>query len=79
VLAQLDRDSEAVQAFQAVLRLEPDAADVHNNLGGLLAKGGRLAEARAQFEEAVRLKPDYREARTNLERVEAMEQGSSGK
>ena len=31
------------------LRLEPGAADVHNNLGGLLAESGRLGEARRQF------------------------------
>ena len=56
----------AIREYREALRLEPGAADVHNNLGGLLAEGGNLAGARAEFEEALRLKPDYAEARANL-------------
>ena len=43
-------------------KLDPNSADVHNNLGGLLAQAGRLPEARAQFEAALKLRPDYGQA-----------------
>jgi Flp pilus assembly protein TadD len=69
----MGRYAEAVGEFGEALRLDPGAADVHNNLGGVLAEAGRLPEARAQFEEALRLKPDYAEARDNLERVRSLE------
>ena len=54
------------------MKLEPDAPDVHNDLGTLLAQSGDLAGAEREFREAVRLKPDYAEARSNLERAEAL-------
>jgi Flp pilus assembly protein TadD len=69
VLAQEGKFSDAVVQFREALRLEPDAADIHNNLGSLLAESGRREEARAQFEEALRLKPDYPDARDNLRRL----------
>jgi Tfp pilus assembly protein PilF len=79
VLAQLGRLGEAAAQYEADLRLEPNAADVHNNLGGLLAEAGRLPEAEAQFGEALRLNPDYAEARQNLEHVRALERGGAGR
>jgi Flp pilus assembly protein TadD len=54
------------------VKLEPDAPDVHNDLGTLLAQSDDIAGAMREFREAVRLKPDYAEARNNLERAEAL-------
>ncbi len=57
---------EAVAHYQQALRLRPDFADAHNNLGEALREQGHLAESVARYQEALRLKPDYAEAHNNL-------------
>ena len=57
--------AEAVAQYQEALRLKPDYAEAHNNLGIALQDQGQLAEAVAQYQEALRLKPDYAEAHWN--------------
>ena len=53
--------------YQEALRLKPDYAEAHNNLGlALQDQGCMLAEAVSQYQEALRLKPDYAEAHNNL-------------
>ena len=49
-----------------MLRLKPDYAEAHYDLGIVLAKTGQTPEAIAQYEAALRLKPDYAEAHYNL-------------
>jgi tetratricopeptide (TPR) repeat protein len=56
----------AVKAFREAVRLLPNDAVVHNNLGSALAESKRLREAIAEFREAIRLKPDYVRAHINL-------------
>lgn len=56
----------AERAFRAVLRLRPDFAECHANLGAVLQAQGKLAEAVTAFTKAARLKPDYPEAHFNL-------------
>jgi tetratricopeptide (TPR) repeat protein len=59
---------EAIPQFQAALRSKPDAAEIHNNLGGALSLApGRLPEAIEEYRTALRLQPDYPDARYNLE------------
>jgi tetratricopeptide (TPR) repeat protein len=41
-----------------VLRIEPESAKAHYNLGVILAKSGRLAEALTHFDEALWINPD---------------------
>jgi len=48
------------------LRIKPDDAEAHNNLGALFAQTGRVAEAKEHYEEALRLDPDDAEAHNNL-------------
>ena len=48
------------------MRLRPDFAEAHNNLGVLLRELGKLAEATASLQEAVRLRPDFAEAHFQL-------------
>lgn len=47
-------------------RLAPDKAELHRNLGMLLAELGRIAEARAAYEKAVALQPRCGAAYLNL-------------
>ena len=57
---------EAIQQFQAAIRLRPGYADAHSNLGVALAKRGQTDEAIREFREAIRLKPDHANAHYNL-------------
>jgi len=55
-----DRLDDAIVEYQTALRLQPDHAEVHNNLGVAFAqRPARLNDAIGEFETAVRLKPDY--------------------
>ena len=61
------RVAEAVPISEEALRLKPDLAEAHNNLGIAMAQlPGRLKDAIDQFREAVRLKPDFAQAHYNL-------------
>jgi len=51
------------------LRERPDLAEVHNQLGLLLARLHRLAEASAELQASLRLKPDSAEAHLNFGNV----------
>ena len=62
-LWQLD---EAIAACRQAIRLKPDLAEAHYNLGIALQGKGQLDEAIASYRQAIRLKPDYAEAHNNL-------------
>ncbi|MBF0182417.1 MAG: tetratricopeptide repeat protein, partial [Magnetococcales bacterium] len=57
---------EAEQAFRAVVRIDPGAADALNNLGVLLGERMALEEAEATLGAAIRVDPGYAEAYNNL-------------
>ena len=57
---------EAIAAYREAIRLKPDYAEAHSNLGIALAGQGKLDEAIAEYREAIRLKPDYAAAHNNL-------------
>jgi len=62
------RAGAAARDRSAALRSQPDAAGIHNNLGGALSlEPGRLQEAIQEYETALRIQPDYPDARYNLE------------
>jgi tetratricopeptide (TPR) repeat protein len=60
------RIDEASAELRRSLKLNPDSAPTHYNLGLALAAGRRFEDAAAEFGEAVRLAPDYAEAHNNL-------------
>ena len=66
LLQGLGRSEEAVVSQKQAVRLSPDFAEAHNNLGYLLAAQGRLAEAVPHYEEALRLNPGDAKALDNL-------------
>src|SRR5438876_550793 len=62
MLGRAGRTTEAMQEFQATLRLAPDSAATHVNLANLLAKQHAWDEAMAHYSEALRLNPAFVEA-----------------
>ena len=65
-MRQAGKIEEAIAHYEQALRINPDYAEAHNNLGLLLAQTGRIEEAIAHFEQALRIKPDYAEAHCAL-------------
>jgi Flp pilus assembly protein TadD len=64
---------EAIGHFERALRIKPDFADAHNNLGVALIRLGRVQEAIRHWEQAVRIRPGFVEAQSNLARARAGE------
>ncbi len=59
--------AEALDHFQAQLRLKPDLPAAHLNFGSALSRApGRLPEAIAEYQAALRLNPDYAMAHADL-------------
>ena len=48
------------------LKIQPDNAQAHNNVGLAYGKSGKHREAIKAFKEAILIKPDYAEAHYNL-------------
>ena len=65
-MAQTGKLQEAMGHWESALRLKPDFAEAHNNLGLALAQTGKLQEAMRHWESALRLKPDFVEVHNNL-------------
>ncbi|MBI3771073.1 MAG: tetratricopeptide repeat protein [Deltaproteobacteria bacterium] len=66
--AQLDTDGDLAEAsryYAEALRMKPDYADPHNNLGLILAKQGNAAAALAHYDVALALAPLYADAHYN--------------
>ncbi len=55
------KPDEAIVHLREALRIDPEYADGHYNLGVLLAQQGRLEEAIDHYREAVRIDPTLRQ------------------
>ena len=64
---------EALEQFEAAVRIRPEDAEAHNNLGGVLAKLGRFPEATEEFKKALQLDPDLASAHYNLATLQAQQ------
>ncbi len=60
---QLDR---AIEIYEKALRMSPNFAEGHNNLGVAYQDKGLLDNAMREYKLAIRLKPNYPEAYNNL-------------
>ena len=52
-------EAKAVEHFETAVRLDPNVAPHHLNLGALYRSQGRISEALIEFEEAARLAPNW--------------------
>ena len=59
---QLGKLDEAVNAYQKALYLQPNNAEVHNNIGVVFKEKGMLSEAIQSYNKAISIKPNYAEA-----------------
>ena len=66
VFIQTGRLSESLLPMREAVRLSPQDADAHNNLGNSLRELGKLADAEASYRKAIALKSDFAEALNNL-------------
>ena len=65
-LHALGRYKEALADFRQAQILDPNAAEIENNIGVTLSQMGKRKEAHKYFEKALALNPDYDAARFNL-------------
>ena len=63
---QSGQTEQAIGHFRDSLRLNPDSAPTHYNLGIALSLERKFDEAAAEFREALRVDPDYADAHNNL-------------
>jgi len=73
VLAELGEHELAIAALDGVLRQQPDYADAHWHMAGVLHELGRSGEARRHLERFLELAPESPWAATARERLEAAE------
>jgi tetratricopeptide (TPR) repeat protein len=62
---------EAIDHLEQAVRITPDFAEAHYNLGNALAQVGRVPEALEHYEQALRINPDLAAARNALARLQA--------
>ena len=60
------RLSQAAAAYRKILTIRPDLAEVHSDLGTILAHQGQFDEAAVRFRQAIALKPELTLAHNNL-------------
>jgi tetratricopeptide (TPR) repeat protein len=65
------RVPEAIGHYEQALRIKPDYADAHYNLGVALEKLDRRPEAIAHYQQALKLQPDFIPATRALARLQA--------
>ncbi len=58
--------TEAIEQYQAALRLRPEFHDLRYRLGRLLLEAGRSLEAREEFERVVRARPEAPDPQASL-------------
>ena len=57
---------EEIREYQAALRINPDYAEAHYNLGVVYTRQGRIDEAIRELQAALRINPDFADAHYNL-------------
>ncbi len=66
LLDGLDREPDALKAYERAVAAVPPSAQILTNQGVLLRRQGRQADARASYEAALRVQPGYARAEAEL-------------
>ncbi len=66
LLQKLNKNEQALTAFESLTQEFPEIAEPHNNLAVIQAQMGDLTKAQASLERALRILPGYAVARENL-------------
>ncbi len=61
------RVDEAARYYRELIELQPGNADLHNNFGILLVRGGDITGGIDQFQAALKADPTHQAARRNLD------------
>ena len=64
-----NRLEDAEKKYEEVLKIKPDFAIAHNNLGTIFFISGKLKEAKIKYKRAIEINPDYFQAHNNLGNV----------
>ena len=78
VLARMNRLADAERHIEEALKVDPNLAEAHDVLGGLLENRGKIDAALVQYREAVRIRPNYGKAHLDLGAVLANRRDFSG-
>jgi tetratricopeptide (TPR) repeat protein len=78
-LVRTGRTSEAIDQYEQALRINPDYAEAHNNLGAALGQMGRISEAIEQLKAALRVNPNYIDAQNNLTKLQGLQKTTPAK
>ena len=71
---------KAVRYFETALRVKPNFADAHYNLGLVFTRlPGKTADAEAEFQTAVRLDPGHEQAHNSLALLLMQSRDNNGK
>jgi Flp pilus assembly protein TadD len=65
-LNETGRFNEAIGLFNKLLKIRPDSAEVHNNLGNALVHTGKIQQGIEHYKLAIKYKPSLSEAYRNL-------------
>jgi tetratricopeptide (TPR) repeat protein len=63
---QAEQLTEAILCFENAIRLDPENADAHFNLGNTFAQRGKLRDAVICYQEAIAIDPNFAQVYFNL-------------
>ncbi len=62
----IKENSRAIDTYKQAVRINPDDAEAHYNLGVAYGDSGMYKEAIEEYKQAIRINPDYAEAHHDL-------------
>ena len=66
VYAAFKQYDAAINSYKQAIKIKPDFADAHNNMGNALQDKGELDAAIDSYKQALKIKPDFAEAYYNM-------------